>query len=98
MARYAVFWEYNIDHCPLSSQQKTDQWLTLADSVKKLLKSGEVKEWTHYAGEAAGYMIIEGSETDVLRLTDTYLPYIKCTVKTMLTIEQCEQVWRSLPS
>jgi hypothetical protein len=96
MARYIVFWEYNVAHCPLDMKEKTSQWLILTDECKKMLKSGQIKDWAHYAGEAAGYMIVEGDDKDVLRLSDSYLPYIRCTAKSFLTLEQCEQVWKSL--
>jgi len=96
MARYIVFWEYNLGHCPVDMKEKTSQWLGLSEECNKMLKSGQIKDWVHYAGEAAGYMIVEGNETDVLRLSDSYLPYIKCTAKVCLSIGQCDQVWKSL--
>jgi hypothetical protein len=77
-------------------QDKVKLWLTLTQEVKRMLKSGEVKEWTHYAGESGGYVIMEGSETDLLKLEGTFIPYVKWTTKDLLTIEQCETVWKSM--
>ena len=66
-------------------------------SVYRLgLKTGEIKEWAHYAGESAGYVIVEGNELDALKISDIFAPYVKFTSKVLLTIEQCEQVWKSL--
>jgi len=96
MARYVMLWEYNTDYCPTEKEEKVNQWLMLTEAVKELLKNGVIQEWAHYAGEPAGLIIIEGNEADVLRVADSYLPYIKWTVKSLLTIEQCEQVWKSL--
>ncbi len=96
MARYMLFWDYDASRCPLDMKEKTSQWLALTDIVKKQLKNGEIKEWAHFAGETAGYVIVEGNESDALKITDTYVPYVKFTSKVLLTIEQCEQVWKSL--
>ena len=96
MARYIMLWEYNVDHCPIDAKEKVNQWLTMADEIKTMLKSGQIKEYAHYAGEPKGYVIVEGNETDMLRLADTYVPYVTFTAKTLLSIEQCEQVWKSL--
>jgi len=96
MARYIMFWEYNLGLCPVDPKEKVKQWLTLTEVTKKLLKSGEVKEFAHYAGESAGYCIVEGNEMEVQKLTDSFLPHIKWTTKTLLTLEQCEKVWKSL--
>jgi hypothetical protein len=96
MARYMLLWEYDVTRCPLDTKEKVNQWLALADLVKKQLKSGEMKEWAHYAGETTGYLIVEGNEMDVLKMTDSFVPYVKFTSKVLLTIEQCEKVWKSL--
>jgi hypothetical protein len=96
MARYIMFWEYNLALCPLDPKEKVQQWLALTEGVKKMLQTGEIKEWAHYAGEAAGYCIVEGSELDVLRLADSYVPYVKWTTRTLLTVEQCESARKPL--
>jgi hypothetical protein len=96
MARYMLLWEYDTSRCPLDAKEKVGQWLALTDVVKRQLKSGEIKEWAHYAGESAGYVIVEGNELDALKISGTYAPYVKFTSKVLLTIEQCEQVWKSL--
>lgn len=96
MARYLLLWEYDTSRCPLDPKEKVSQWLALTDIVKRQLKSGEIKEWAHYAGESAGYVIVEGNELDALKISDIYAPYVKFTSKVLLTIEQCEQVWKSL--
>ena len=96
MARYIMFWEYNVDQCPKDMQEKVKQWLTLTDVTKKMLESGEIKEWAHYAGKAAGYVIVEGNEQDVLKLESSFLPYVTFRSQALLTIEQCEKVWKSL--
>ena len=96
MSRYIMFWEYNHDHCPLENDEKVKQWLSLADATKDILKSGEIKDWAHYAGESAGYVVVEGNEQDVLKLASLYIPYVRFTTKALLNMEQCEQVWKSL--
>jgi hypothetical protein len=96
MARYMLLWEYDASRCPLDPKEKASQWLGLAELVKKQLKSGELKDWAHFGAESAGYVIVEGNEMDVLKVADTYVPYVRFTAKMLLTIEQCERVWKSM--
>ena len=96
MSRYIMFWEYNFDQCPLETKEKVSQWLTLSEVMKNLLKSGEVKEWAHYGGESAGYVIVEGNEQDVLKIASAYIPYVKFTTKSILSLDQCIAGWESL--
>ncbi len=96
MAKYMLFWDYDASHCPLDTKEKTSQWLALTDIVKKQLKNGEIKEWAQYAGETAGFAIVEGNELDASKIADTYVPYAKFTIKVLLNVEQTEQVWKSL--
>jgi len=91
-----MFWEYNIDQCPLEMKDKVSQWLTLTEAVKKMLESGQVKEWAHYGGESGGFIIVEGNDQDVLRIEAAYVPYIKFTAKPILNLDQCLEVWKSL--
>jgi hypothetical protein len=53
MAKYIMLWEYNPDQCPVNMRDKVKQWLVLTEEVKKMLKSGIVKEWAHYVGVSA---------------------------------------------
>jgi hypothetical protein len=96
MSRYVMLWKYDTSYCPTDTKEKVNQWLMLTDAVKNLLKKGTIKEWAHYVGEPAGFIIVEGNESDVMRVADSYLPYIRWTVKSLTTIEQCEAVWKSL--
>ena len=96
MARYMLFWEYDATRCPLDPKEKVGQWLALTEVVKNQLKNGQIKEWAHYAGETSGFVIVEGTEMDALKVSDSFVPYVKFTSKVLLTIEQCEQVWKSM--
>jgi hypothetical protein len=96
MSRYIMLWEYNVGFCPLEMKDKVSQWITLTKTVKKMLKSGEIKEWAHYAGESGGYVIVEGNDQDVLKLEAAYLPFINFTSKPVLNLDQCLEVWKSL--
>jgi hypothetical protein len=96
MARFMLLWEYDTSRCPLDPKEKVHQWLGLTEVVKKQLKSGEIRDWAHFGAESAGYVIVDGDETDVLKVAGTFVPYVKYTAKTLLNIEQCEKVWKSM--
>ena len=60
----------------------------MTETIKKMLKSGEMKEYGQFAGEPAGYCIIEGNELDVwaYRINELFLSMIHTAGKPIIPI------------
>ena len=96
MARYMMLWEYQTDRAPVDLKEKKKQWMALVAAVKKQLKSGQLKDYASFAGEAAGYVVVEGGPADVHAITSIYSPFVKFVTKPLMTVEEIEKVYKSL--
>jgi len=45
--------------------------------VNKDLSSGITKDWGSFPGETEGYWVLEGSQLDVMKMAQKYVPYIR---------------------
>ena len=88
MAKYLLLWELDTSRIPEDPNIRKEQWRALQDAVVKQLDAGQMKDWGLCAGELTGYCIVEGSETDVGKVTRGYVPFVSFDVKQVITIQQ----------
>ena len=97
MAKYLVLYEGDTSKTPEDSKAKKAQWLAALGLVKTKLKEGVIKEWGAFAGEFAGYMIVEGTAVDLHSLTSLWIPLVKFTAHEVLTVDEITKAIKALP-
>ena len=97
MAKYMVLWEAETSKTPEDAKAKKAQWQDFDELVRKQLKEGIIKEWGMFAGEMHGYLIVEGSAVNLHTLTGTWVPFIKFTIRELMTIDEVIKAVKALP-
>jgi len=97
MAKYLVLAEVDTSRTPEDPKAKKAQFLGFGEQVLKQLKEGVLKEWGLFAGEVNGYFIFEGNAVNLHTITATWVPFVKFTVKEVLTIDQVNKSTKALP-
>jgi hypothetical protein len=92
MAKYLILWEIDPARVPVNAKERGTAWLTMVEMVKADMKKGITKDWGAFPGEMKGYVIGEGSETDIVSVCLQYLPYVKFEVHPVISLAQDEQV------
>ena len=88
MAKFIMHWEVDASKTPEDPKERQQQWLAFDELVVQDIKTGKVKDWGIYAGEINGYTIFEGTEIEVQTFMSRWVPFVKFSVKSVLTIEQ----------
>ncbi len=96
MGKYLVTWEIDQSKIPVNPQERANAWLALLSMTKQDMQTGLVKDWGTLVGELSGYTINEGSEVDVGKLTQKYVPFLTFKVHQILSLAQVEEVLKSL--
>jgi len=96
MAKFLLLWESDITRAPVDPKQRIAGWTMLLNMVKDDLESGKLKDWGSFPGEHAGYCIIEGTEQDILRGTERYVPYVRFKTHTVLSLSQVLESMKAL--
>jgi len=90
MARYLLLWEMNRNLVPIDPKERGTGWGTLLTVVKKDLAKGVMKDWGAFPGENRGFIIAEGSQLDVMKMTQQYTPYVHFRIHPVSTVVEIE--------
>ena len=90
MAKYLLLWELTKNLVPIDPKERSTGWGTLLAMVKKDLAEGLMKDWGAFPGENRGYLIVEGSQLDVLKMTQQYMPFVQFKIHPVSAVGEIE--------
>jgi hypothetical protein len=96
MPRYLMEWQLDPTKVPISPQERAKAFLPLAQMVKQDMKSGVIKEWGAYIGEGKGFGVAEGSEEEVNKMAQRYIPFVYFTTHPAATVDQMEKLFKEM--
>jgi hypothetical protein len=73
----SLTWKLNQRLITADPKERTAGWGKLIEMVNKDLSSGITKNWGSFPGETEGYCVVEGSQLDVMKMVQRYVPYIR---------------------
>lgn len=91
MARYFLRWKMDRARLPNSPDEIARGWQQLLSVVKQDLETSKVSDWGAFAGEAAGYCILDGDADDVMRFTLRYAPFVQFEVQPLVGVKQVSE-------
>jgi hypothetical protein len=79
MGKYLVLLEVDQTKIPMDPKERGEGWGMLMAMVGQDIKKGITKDWGEFVGENKGYAISEGTELEVMRSLQQFVPF--CTFK-----------------
>ena len=80
MPRYLMLWEVDQTKIPINPKERGAGWAALMAMVRQDREKGINKDWGAFVGETGGYTVYEGSELDVIKALQQYVPFVKFQV------------------
>ena len=96
MPRYLMTWELDATKVPINPQDRAAAWLPMIQMVKQDMQSGLLKEWGTYIGEMKGFGVAEGSEEEVGKMAQKYIPFVHFTTHPAITVDQMEKTLQEM--
>ena len=96
MGKYLVLWEVDQSKIPIDSVERGQGWSLLMAMVRQDLESGITKDWGAFLGESQGYSIFEGTEMEVLKSLQQYVPFCIFEVRPIATESQVNEMIKGL--
>jgi hypothetical protein len=96
MGRYLLLWEADETKIPLDPKVRLESWLAACEMVKQDFKSGIIKDWGVFLGQAKGFAIDEGTEEEIQKVILQYIPYFRFKVIPIRTIDQHMEALKSI--
>jgi hypothetical protein len=96
MPRYLVLWEVDQAKIPINPKERGAGWAALMKIVRQDLEKGIMKHWGQFVGEPRGCDFLEGSELDVMKTIQQYVPFVKCRVHPLASESQVNELIKAL--
>jgi len=88
MTKFHIEWKGNVS---MSSEEYANLptiTLSLLEMVKDSVKSNKVTDWGTYCDLRTGYMIMEGTQDEIMPELLKYMPYVLFDVKPVVNVDQ----------
>jgi hypothetical protein len=96
MGKYLVLWEVDQTKIPIAPKERGEGWGMLMAMVGQDIKKGITKDWGAFVGESKGYAINEGTEIEVMRSLQQYVPFCIFKVYPVATEKQVNEMIKGL--
>jgi hypothetical protein len=96
MPRFIALWEVDPTKIPTSPKERGAGWAALMKMVRQDHKKDLVKSWGAFIGEEKGYAIYEGSELEVMKALQQYVPFVRFQVHAISSEDQVNELIKAL--
>jgi hypothetical protein len=88
MTRYMCIWKAVSSGLPEDKEVLTKRAIEITQDGQEAMKTGRLKEWGISPDGRKGYVVLEGSETDLARLAWMGTPGFEWEIYPALTVDQ----------
>lgn len=96
MGRYLALWEVDQTKIPIDPKERGEGWSLLMAMVRQDIEKGILKSFGSFVGESNGYAVYEGTEVDVMKTIQQYVPFVIYKVHPVATEKQLNEMIKTL--
>ena len=96
MGKFFLKWRLDTSRIPIDPQERGAGWTLLMNMVKDDRENGILQDFGAFPAEGDGYFIVEGSNLDVMKMTNKYVPYVSFEIYPVATILECDEFLKSM--
>jgi len=96
MAKYLLLWEEDSARAAADLRDRGKLRLAALELVKRDLREGRSRDWGCFLDGNSGYAVFETDEVNLTFTLQEVYPYIRWEVYPVLTVDQVEQVARTM--
>jgi len=96
MPRYLLLWEVDPAKIPINPKERGAGWAALMNMVRQDREKGITKDWGAFVGESKGYAVNEGSELEVMKALQQYVPLVRFQVHPVASEGQVNEMIKDL--
>jgi hypothetical protein len=92
MAKYHFYWTLDKSRVSVDAKERGGSWGLFMAMIKQDMESGVLKEWGSFPSEGGGYCVVEGTNVEVMKMTEQYDPYVKFEIKPVSSVEEVNEL------
>jgi hypothetical protein len=75
MGKYLSIWEIDQTKIPVDPKERGTGWSFLMALIRQDFEKGITKDWGSFIGGNDGYVVMEGTELEVMKALQQYVPF-----------------------
>lgn len=92
MGKFFLKWSIDASRVPIDPKERGAGWGLLMAMIKQDKEKGILRDWGAFTSEGKGYCIVEGSNVDVMKMTEQYVPYVIFETHPVSTIQEVDEM------
>ena len=96
MGKYLVLWELDNTRIPIDPKERGEAYGLFMAMVRQDIEKGITKDWGSFVGEGGGYTVFEGTELEVMKTLEQYVPYCKYKIHPVASESQDNELVKAL--
>ncbi len=92
MRKYLLKWSLDTARVPVDPKERGGSWTLLMGLIKQDREKGILRDWGAFPSEGKGYCIVEGSNVDVMKMTEQYVPFVRFETYPVATIAEVDEL------
>ena len=96
MAKCHLYWKLNLATIPADPKERGSAWSLFMAMIQKDMENGLLKDWGAFTSEGAGYCIVDGTNVEIMKMTEQYVPYVTFEPKPVATAEEVNELVQHL--
>ena len=77
---------------PVDPKERSAAWGLLMGMIQKDKEKGILKDWGAFTSEGRGYCLVEGTQLEVMQMTEQYTPYVQFETHPVSSIGEINQL------
>ena len=98
MAKYHLYWKLNEATIPADAKERGGGWGLLMAMIQQDMENGVIKEWGAFTSEGRGFSVVEGTNVEVMKMTEQYVPFVTFEVKPVSSVQEVNELIQHLQS
>ena len=91
MGKFLLKWSLAESKVPADPRERGAGWTMLMNLIKQDREKGILRDWGAFPSEGKGYCIVEGSNVDLMKMTDQYVPYVNFETYPVASIHEIDE-------
>ena len=96
MGRYLALWKADQTKIPIDPKERGPAWGAAIAMVEQDIEKGLITSWGGFVGEANGYAVMEGTEVEVMKSIQQWIPYFIFEVHPLASESQVKEMIKAL--
>jgi hypothetical protein len=96
MGKFLALWEADDSRLPADPKERGAGYKEALKFLKQEMKKGVIKDWGGFLGSTRGFTIYEGTEVEVGKSMQHFVPFYSYKIYPVTTLEQSEEATKAM--